>query len=280
MRTLRASLVVSTIMLSTATSSQAALIAYEGFDYTEADGTSVGGLNGGTGWDEAYPTPNPAGITLRSGLSRVGITSVGKAMQYSASATLTANGRNWEAAVPAGASTYYYSFLINPITNGSGGYSRGTFGLLQNGSGSDNQNGYGIRYDNSGTSLIINAQSSAQAPGTNINFGPTGWGDTYLVVGKLDVNSSGTTTNSIWVYPSSATLPTSEAGLGVAMSSVTGSTGTVFPAMYGRAFGGTQLTGFDEIRIGTTAGDVGIPEPTALFATVAAAGVALRRRRR
>ncbi len=282
MRTLCSSLVVSTIMLSTAASSQAALIAYEGFDYTEANGTTVGGLNGGTGWDEAFPAPASGPITLGSGLNFPGVTTVGKSMQYGPNATLTTNGRDWDAVVPAG--TTYYSFLINPITNGTGGFSRGTFGVLQNGSGSDAQNGYGIRYDftaASGTNatLTINAQTYNQAPGANIIF-PAGFGDTYFVVGKLSVANPGNTTNSIWVYPSSATLPSSEAALGSPMSTVTGSTVALFPAVYGRAFGNSQVTGFDEIRIGTTIGAVGIPEPTALVATVAAAGVALRRRRR
>jgi hypothetical protein len=272
-------LLVAAVAVQAAGAARAALIAYEGFDYAEPAGTSVGALNGGTGWEEAYPAPSGT-VALQPGLSFPGITTSGQSMEFGANANLTSNGRNWGAAVTT--QDYWYSFLMNPTTDGSGAVSRGTFGVLQNGTGGDNQNGFGIRYDVSGTTLTVNAQSRVQAPGTNIEF-PNGFGDTYFVLGKLTVDMAGDTKNDIWVYSSSQSLPASEAAAGAPMSTVTGVTGTVFPALYGRAFSNSQPTRFDEIRVGETFASVTgvIPEPTSVaLLMLGFVGLSYRRVRR
>lgn len=270
---------LAAIALVAGPAANAALLAYEGFDYAEADGTSISGLNGGTGWTEAYPTVEGT-IRLANGLSFIDhIASSGKSAERLASATLTSNGRNWAPTVSDG--TYWYSFLMSPTATASN-VGRGTFGILQ-GPGS-NQNGFGIRFDFTGTvgpgaTLTINANSPVQAPGTNTSFA-SGWGQTYLVLGRLTVDAAANTTNDIWVYQNGQSIPTSEAGLPSVMSTTTGASTGINPAMYGRAFGDSAPTFFDEIRVGTSFGDVmAIPEPSAAALGLVGLTALLRRRR-
>jgi hypothetical protein len=259
---LKYSFLSAALAVALTSSASAALIAYEGFDYTEANDTALTGLSGGIGWTEAYPSVTSSGGTqiIADGLSFTGIPSSGKSAQRTASATLTGNGRNWAATLTAG--TYWYSFLMKP-TSTAAANGRGTFGLLQNGSGSDNQNGYGIRFDRSGTAgptatLTFQSQSPSQAGGSSISFA-TGWNSTYLVVGKLVVTVTTTTTvaNSVWIYKEGTAVPADEAALGTAMTTVSNSvTATPLPAMYGRSFGDSAPTFFDEVRVGTAYIDV------------------------
>lgn len=252
-----------------------AVLAYDGFDYPEAIGTSIAGLNGGTGWTEAYPTPSGT-IALADGLSFSGFfPSTGKAMQFSGNANLTTDGRNWTSTLTSG--TYWYSFLVNPITNGTN-FSRGTFGLMQ-GAGT-NQNGFGIRMDFSGSNLTFNTQTPVQAGGVVISF-PNGWGSTYTILGRLVVDTAANTTNSLWVYSPTDTLPTAEPT--TAMSTVTGATSGAIGAVYGRAFGDSQPIVYDEIRVGETFADVmPVPEPASVAAAMVAGlgGLGLLARRR
>ncbi len=256
---LKYSFLSAALAVALTSSASAALIAYEGFDYTEANDTALTGLSGGIGWTEAYPSVTSSGGTysIADGLSFTGIPSSGKSAQRTASATLTGNGRNWATSLTAG--TYWYSFLMKPTATDTT-VGRGTFGLLQNGSGSDNQNGYGIRIDNSGTgltaTLTIQSQSPSQAGGGSISF-PNGYNSTYLIIGKLVVTTPTNVANSVWVYKEGTAVPADETALGAAMTTVS-NTVTVAPnpALYGRAFGGTAPTFFDEVRVGTAYIDV------------------------
>lgn len=254
-----------------------AVIAFEGFDYAEAYGTSVSALDGGTGWTEAYPAPSGT-IALDDGLSFSGhLASTGKAMEYGKNANLTTNGRNWSTTVDSG--TYWYSMLVNPQTflNGSTTeYGRGVFNIFQK--SGDNQNGFGFRLDNDGTSNPrFKAHSQVQATGANIEFSG-GYNQTYLVLGSITVDLTGSTVSSLWVYNSASTLPT--AAPDVAMSTVSSATGTLNSAFSGRAFSNSAPIGIDEIRIGTAFADVmSIPEPsTALLGLFGLLSLVRRRR--
>ena len=259
-----------------ASSASAALIAYEGFNYTEANGTTISGLNGGTGWDEAYPSVEGT-LRLADGLSFEGhLPSIGKGFERLPSGTLTSNGRNWETTLTNG--TIWYSFLVNPPLSG-----RGTIGVVQG--AASNQNGFGIRFEpnaTTATTLRFNANTPVQNPGTDINFA-NGYGLTYLVVGKLTVDTAASTRNDMWVYQNGQTVPIlTDVSVGMSVSSA--ATGSSIPAFYGRSFGNPNAAiVFDEIRVGTTFADVAsaIPEPSS-FAALAGLGalgfIATRRR--
>jgi hypothetical protein len=221
-----------------------ALIVYEGFDYTEANGTSIGGLNGGTGWTEAYPNPDGSHV-LADGLSFAGVPSTGKAMTRSGG-TLTTDGRHWDTTISG--TTYWYSFLVN-----SSGH-EGTFGLFQR-SLNDNQNGTGIelRREADGSTRILATGSYA----VQARIVPAG--ETHLVVGHISGNN-----NYLWVYANGEAAPTSAPATGDAATVWGGALTDRMPAMYGRSFGSSQgPVTFDEIRLGTEFTDV-IPEPATL----------------
>jgi hypothetical protein len=186
-------LLVAALAASLASSASATLIAYEGFNYTEANGTSISGLNGGTGWVNTYPAPN-APLTIENGLTFSGtnaLATVGKSMNFGANANMQA-GRNWADASAAPADgTYYYSFQIDPVAA-----ARGTFIIMKTTGSTDGQNGFGIRLDNNAGSPQFKAWSPHQAAGTSLDFSG-GYGSTYFIVGKITIVQGGTSTNAI-----------------------------------------------------------------------------------
>ena len=218
---------------------QAERLAYEGFDYTEANGTSVAGLNGGSGWDEAFPTPDGPHV-LANGLTFTGLSTVGKSMNRS-NGTLTANGRNWAASVDTSA-TYWYSYLLNSTIGTDGNGPEGTFNLFQ--TTSDNQNGAGIEF-RKGTSGAIVIKVTGNGGATDVMTVPGG--QTHWVLGRI-TNAS----HRVWVYAQGEALPTAEPTTGG-----TNITGTPLAnrqaAMSGRRFGSSGANAsitFDEIRVG------------------------------
>ena len=255
-------------------STHAALIAYDGFDYAGPAGTSVSGLNGGTGWTEAYPAPSGT-IALDSGLNFPGLTTVGFSMEYSTNANLTTDGRNFSPSVADG--VYWYSLLVQPEISGAN-RGRGIFNALQR--TGDNQNGFGFRLDNDGLTngtLNFKAHTSPQTTGTNINVS---YGQTLFVLGKITYSAAGSTTSDLWVYDSAAGIPATMPA--TPMSTVTIATGgAVNGAISGRAFSNSGPIVYDEIRIGTDFADVvPVPEPSAaLLGSIAILGLAARRRR-
>lgn len=174
----------------------AARLAYEGFDYTQAIGTSVAGLNGGTGWTEAFPTPDGNHL-LATGLTFTGLTTAGKSMARSGG-TLTADGRNWATSVNT-AETYWYSFLLNSSSH------EGTFNLFQAPASNQNGTGLELRKDTlPSTNTIIKATGNGGV--VTVRSVPSG--QTHWVLGKV---TSGA--NEVWVYAQGEALPTAEASL-------------------------------------------------------------------
>ena len=270
-----------------ASSASAALIAYEGFDYSESVGTSITGLNGGTGWDEAYPAPGGGTLLLANGLAYSGtnaLATVGKSVNFVANSNMS-TGRDWADSTSAVASgTYYYSFQIDPVAA-----ARGTLIIMKTTGSGDGQNGFGIRLDNNAGNPQFKAWSPHQAGGANIDFAG-GYGSTYFVVGKITIVQSGTSTNSIAVFNSTGTIPLTEptfassvsrAWVDAAAASTQGD--TLRTTLSGRAFSNNTGYRIDEIRIGETYADVAsaIPEPSS-FAALAGLGalgfIATRRR--
>jgi hypothetical protein len=251
-----------------ATTANAVLLATEPLDYLEASGTALTGLNGGSGWLEAYPSTS---VILTNGLSYPGAYTVGQAMRFGASMNLS-SGRDWgtDATVPLpDGSVYYYSVLVLPELNG-----RGTFIPFKSTGSGDGQNGFGIRIDNNGGNPQFKAWSASQAAGNNLDFAG-GYGSTYLVIGKVSINQSGDSTNTIWVYQDPTAIPTSEptAGGSTVTSAWSGNAETLRTTLSGRAFSNNTGLNYDQIRIGTTFADVippSGPEPSLAISPAAA----------
>lgn len=240
---------------------QAERLAYEGFDYTEANGTSVAGLNGGTGWDEAFPTPDGSHV-LANGLTFTGLSTVGKSMNRSGG-TLTGDGRNWAASVDTGA-TYWYSYLLNSTIGTDGNGPEGTFNLFQ--TTSDNQNGAGIEF-RKGTSGAIVIKVTGNGGATDVRTVPGG--QTHWVLGRI-TNAS----HRVWVYAQGEALPTAEPTTGG-----TNITGTPLAnrqaAMSGRRFGSSGANAsitFDEIRVGNLFSEA-LPLTSAEFSLTPASAI-------
>jgi hypothetical protein len=248
LKALQAGLLASTLFAAPAFGAR---LAYEGFEYTQANGTSVAGLNGGTGWLEAYPTPDGPHV-LANGLTFAGLTTVGKSMNRS-SGTLTGDGRNWAASVDTSA-TYWYSYLLNSTIGTDGNGPEGTFNLFQT-TPSDNQNGTGIEF-RKGTSGAIVIKVTGNGGATDVRTVPGG--QSHWVLGKVTQSS-----HRMWVYAQGEALPTAEPTTGGTTMSGTLLTNRR-PAMSGRRFGSSGLNSsinLDEIRVGTTFADT-LPPPS------------------
>jgi autotransporter-associated beta strand protein len=240
----------------------ASLIAYEGFKYTNAFGSSVNltATNGGTGWLTAFKS----NIGLSNNLSYAGIYSPSgtKAFAY-IGGTSMGDGRDWGSTntYPANG-VYWYGFLINPTTTNCTGY----FNIMK--ALGDSQNGIGLRFSKDG-SPTGNPQFAAWSPvqasgGFVIKTG--GFGATFFVVGRITfTNTPGVTTNvnnTLWVYQNGVdAMPATEPLVGAANSSTltigwAGNAEKARTTIGGKGNSSNQGTMIDEIRIGTSFADV------------------------
>ncbi|MEI6078243.1 MAG: autotransporter-associated beta strand repeat-containing protein, partial [Verrucomicrobiota bacterium] len=232
---------------------QASQLAYEGFNYTNANYTALTGLSGGTGGlvGTSYAS-TPAKLT--NGLAYTGFFSSGAA-GFLPGGGQTLNGRPWATtngtnAMPANG-TYYYSFLFTPVGN----LGKGTFCIF--GKPADVQNGFGIRVDDNAGSPQFKSWNPAQSAGANLDF-PGGYDKVYFILGKTVINSTGTSTNTIWVYQDPSLVPTSEptSGGSTCTGGWSGNVDQTRTTLTGRTFSSTTGEKFDEIRIGTAFADV------------------------
>jgi len=242
---------------------QAALILYEGFDYSPI-GTNVAGQSGGTGaWSGAWDT--------RVGTSTTGLTYSG--LQTTGNALLAGNtfqnSRSWDTTgVGADGTSNWFSGLVT-VTSDTG-QNRFLFST-----GSSNE-GFGFEAIGSGGNYTIvaradgvNGSSASSAVTQNV---------TSLVIGRIDWSDSGNELVSIWVNPADFS---SVAALGVATSTASDEVDN-FGQFYPRNANATAGQAiYDEIRLGTTLADVTpVPEPSSLaFLASAGAGLFLLRRR-
>jgi len=258
---------VSVILAFSARPAWATLLAYEPFDYT---GTSLAGQNGGFGFASSWD----AGSVLSNDDTSLNYAGNPNTVAGDRISNAWAGGSKRDLATPLTfnqGDTYYVSLLIKKVpgvgicvklSNGrydGGEYTHRAWFAGING-GNDN---YGF---------------GAQA-GQSADHGYT-TGDTALIVSKLIADPA----NSRWIhyydfYESpdavSTTEPTTwDQGYGLTVSAA--AQGANVLQFWGG--GGGEL---DEIRIGTTYGDVVMPEPATLALFGIGAGlVALRRRRR
>lgn len=242
----------------TTTPLHAASLAYEGFQYAQAEGTALTGLNGGNGWDAAYST---TGVNLATGLQYPGISvaSGSKAMKFTAGSQTFFRAWDPVATIPPDG-IYWYSFLFKPE-----GSSRGTLCIF--GKPGDPQNGFGMRMDNTATTTTqFKAWADNATTGGNLEFA-NGYGKTYFILGRVVIsNSVSAYTNTLWVYDEPTPLPTTAPTTGGSTTTTTSASFANFRAsMTGRAFSGATGLNYDEVRIGTTFADV-IP-PSGFAAT-------------
>jgi hypothetical protein len=277
LRALQAGLLASTLLAAPAFGAR---LAYEGFDYTQADATKLHAITtpGGTGWTGKYGGKTTTATTdaslISPGLTYTGLApTTGKAMKWQ-------NGhefyRPWgsgtyAAPVAPANGTYWYSLLFRPL----GG--RGTICIM--GKPTDPQNGFGIRMDNvGGVTPQFKAHGDNASSGTNLDF-TNGYNKTYFIVGKIVINSAGAGglgahSNTIWVYNDPTALPTVEPTTGGSTMTHDNTKIALFrTALTGRGFSDASVgLSADEVRIGTSFADVFPPASLVLSPTTGVEG--------
>lgn len=253
---------------------RAALIAYEGFNYGLADNAAIGTTSG---WQQSASTV--AGTAWQYDTSSLTIPFAGMSAATGGALQIAGGGQTgfdtpgWGTLTVG--TTYWYSFTLNTYgtTAGTAGaYTsspRGTFNIFTNTINANNpQNGFGINIANGGALNAGSATGGTAATGTIISSGGV-----YTILGRLVVDGAGSATNTVWVNP--ANLASLGSGASVSGSISTNATQAAFG---GRSFGSSTGYRVDEIRIGTTLGDV-VPEPSAaVLGLIGVLGLVRRRR--
>lgn len=221
----------------------AALLQYEGFDYTA--GSSINGQNGGSGWSGAWGTPGGldatvAGATLNFGglpVSGGALATAGSQPPGQGSSVATWV-RSTNAAIGANGTTTYFSFLLRPDT-GFGFYGGLNLGPAFVGL-SGNQAFYGL-----------------EGPGNDVSLSSVGVsaGQAVFFVLRVDFQA-GNDTLSLFLNP----VP-GQPEPGVASVVKTNLDLGTFSSLTVNNYGGFMT---DEIRIGTDFASVAptaVPEP-------------------
>jgi hypothetical protein len=268
---------------------QATLLDYQPYDYTQS--TSLADADGGTGWSGPW---NGGMYDTAHGVVVAPIGSVGgNAVEGNAAQGQdygTFGQRSFSASYDTGVNyasggpgiPYYFSFLVDFGTETSSTDVEGSIaaGFLTGGNLVDFN--FGL------ASADTVDMSIAADPSHTV---PLQTGTTYLIAGSFNTTYpsgpySGEGQLDVSVYSASSSIP----------SSAPSSWDLSFTDSGNSAYNSVALTGFtvpysqyngdlslDEIRVGTTFGDVAapasVPEPTCLGLTCLAAGLLLQRRR-
>jgi hypothetical protein len=245
--------------------SNAALIAYDGFDYGSPGG-DLTGKNGGTGWSGAYTTASNSTVYTTTGLTYTGLTTTGGAVNTSDGSGLTTTSFRGFNAISSG--EMWISFLAQRNTGASGSTFAGV--SFYNSGGTDNgANGeFGIANSAGDVWRIVDPSTGGTSTTTTVSITEA---TTFLLVAQVIWSDVGDETVNLWVNPAiGGTLGTANATQSMPMSNIDKV----------RIAGATAVDyTFDEVRIGTTFASVTVPEPsTALLGGLGL--LALLRRRR
>jgi hypothetical protein len=265
---IKAALAAAALTLaSAAPSAFGGLIAYEGFDYSLSTGLASS-ANTGIGWtsnwtNNNWRTNSGSSGEISTGLTYSGLTTVGNAAR-------NAGGEDYRSFAEQSASgTYWVSFLVQVDST-----AHRDFGISLFDGGSEKVFMGQTLGANGNLSLWQNPSYDSRADSEAAPVANT----PMLFVAEFDMVSGKAW---FWIDPS---LPQNSPSYASAVNGEAGSSISVFTFDSVRMYGSGGY--FDEIRIGTTAQDVGftsaIPEPSAwvgVAGSVALSFVGLCRRR-
>lgn len=262
-------------LASFASSAMAALILYEGFDYSGGLSAQAGGSGDWTGsW-----VSNDAQVAFTSGLSFQNLIVEGSAIHRHPSHANNATLRRTfdTASFMADQSSLWFSVLFSRPSGATSDNNVRFFGA----DSTVWQGGYGARV--LGNTVVAESwdstlEGAARAlRGVEVAFLPD---EANLLVGRIDFSDAGDTV-SIWVNPA---IGEAISDPGIAHSIVSGITrsNTQYGNAVGLRFGNSGTGVFDEIRLGTSyQAVVPVPEPAAFAGVlgVLALSLTLIRRR-
>lgn len=276
---------------------QAAILAYDGFDYETGSiitPSSTANGNGGTGWTSRWNSAadNPATVvTTDKNISYTaeGVTyGGGNAMSVSGANTVRAAERVFSPTVVTTGADIYFSFVIQ-ITGGTAGEAV-SGGFL---SVSLFDTGFSAVQDNGITFSGANAGARVDNQTKNVTTALT-YGTTYLVVGRFsgwDADSKTYQQTSVWLNPASdgfidtpvGSIVTTSSYASVSTDTGVGSNGYRGVILRTNSLGSNVYI-IDDIRIGTGWDDVvltTVPEPAtaAFLSALGVFGVAMITRR-
>jgi hypothetical protein len=250
----------------------AGIIAYDGFDYAIGD---LNGNNGGTGnWQTAW-TANTAIDVVSASLSYSGTGfTVGGGTKSGQITSLTGTAVDdvFDRQFTAQTGPVYFSLLFQAAA-GLDSSDFVTF-MLNNDTNYNNTGALGLRNDSGSENGFFARLRTTSDSNYKTNTQGVG-GTTYFLVGKLYKSGAGNYDRiDFWLNPTSLTEPaaTVTGSKDIGTSSVSYLTCRVSGMEVGDQFQ------FDELRIGTTWGDV-LPEPATLALVGLGMLLAFRRRR-
>ncbi len=303
-----ATLVASTIVA--ASSAQATLIAYDGFDYTA--GESLVGKSGGVGMQGAWSLANPGNGGLNSANVVAGLTFSDYPVAGNAAEVLTnyQSGDNYD-----GVTAARQINLANPLPSNSTVYAAMLFRHVENPSFANGSTLSVGSTESGGQNRLIarpvaafgddNPDKVATGAGNEATDSPTAGiliGETYLIVAKFTgLNqpdfSNAVNTATLWALSAANYDAIKGGGITEAeldANSVARAFRSDGPSDFGSylaqtdflrlsattAYGINNRSVFDEVKLATQLGDVvPVPEPTSALALGAVALTGLRRKR-
>lgn len=281
-KTILSALTAFAIVGSAFSSANAALLAYEGFDYqasTPEAATTFMGQSGGSGFTGNWYSGGAASRPVLPGSlsypNSVAYTPTGNSAQITTAGEFFANqSRNLDTSATLLANagnSRYISFLLKsdgPSTN----YSQ--FGLANQVGGNNSPR---VTLGINGTSFRLEASGASAAAGSSLTFGTATLGTTYLFVGKIVNDGLGQSVASMNVYAPGAIVPSTEGTYQAVTSSFTSFD---INRIWGYQGTNSAIT-VDEFRIGDTYADVvAVPEPSTVgLVGMGALALATRRRR-
>jgi hypothetical protein len=258
---------------------RAAVLASEGYNYT-ADGTSLNGKGGGTGFAAAWAdADNDVLLSTSAG-----------SLSYPAGVTLTPTGTRVEltAADTAAAATRQLATGMSLATGGNVFYASGLFrrsavsgeqSLVQFRDTVAGNIRWSFGINNAGSFLVSVNPTDANQVATG---GTAAADTTYLIVARIRTNTGTGGNDEVFLQaygPGDTVIAEPAADTDWQLRSSGGSSVTLTFAelLMANAAGATNQ--FDELRVGTTFADVtGVPEPASVgVLAVAAVGLLARR---
>lgn len=252
-------------LLAPRLSSDAAMIAYDGFNsYSVGD---LSGNNGGAGWNSAWSSFTAANDVVAGGLSysagSLNINGGANTMQKSSGAGgVNADPYFNRSFSSTSSSSIWMSFLFQ-----SGNLSGTDFleFYLSDAAGEGNSGAALVNFGASGANKLGVRANPTLTSGALSSYGggTPGAGTTYLLVTRISGDGSGSATNydrvEFWLNPTSTSLgaATASVDLDLEVSSL------AYFGVRANGLASTDIFKVDELKIGTTAVDV-VPEPNSI----------------